>query len=93
MTTQHGGKRPGAGRKPGVATKKTRDIAERALADGITPLEVMLEAMRMHVNAGRWDDAAAVAKDAAPFVHPKLSSIEANVNAKVGHEDAISELE
>lgn len=47
----------------------------------------------MHVNAGRWDDAAAVAKDAAPFVHPKLSSIEANVNAKVGHEDAISELE
>jgi hypothetical protein len=33
-----GGKRAGAGRKPGSLTKKTREIAERAAADGITPL-------------------------------------------------------
>jgi hypothetical protein len=28
----HGGKRPGAGRKPGSATEKTREIAEQASA-------------------------------------------------------------
>jgi hypothetical protein len=34
-----GGKRPGSGRKKGSATKKTREIADRAAAEGITPLE------------------------------------------------------
>ena len=42
----HGGKREGAGRKPGAVTKKTREIAEKAAAEGITPLEVMLGTMR-----------------------------------------------
>jgi hypothetical protein len=40
-----GGKRPGSGRKLGSATKKTREIADKAAAEGITPLEVMLQAM------------------------------------------------
>jgi hypothetical protein len=76
-----GGRRPGAGRKPGAATQKTRDIADKAVADGITPLEVMLEAMKALRGAGDIEKAASVAKDAAPYVHPKLSSIE--MNAKV----------
>lgn len=42
----HGGKREGAGRKPGAVTKKTREVAEQAAAQGITPLEVMLGTMR-----------------------------------------------
>lgn len=42
----HGGKREGAGRKPGAVTTRTREIAEQALAEGKTPLEVMLENMR-----------------------------------------------
>jgi hypothetical protein len=41
-----GGKREGAGRKKGALTKRTRAIAEQALATGTTPLEVMLENMR-----------------------------------------------
>ena len=41
-----GGPRKGAGRKPGAATKKTRLIAEEAMAEGITPLEFMLNVMR-----------------------------------------------
>jgi hypothetical protein len=72
----HGGKRPGAGRKKGSATKKTREIAEKAMAEGLTPLEVMLRAMKEHIKAKRWDDAAAIAKDAAPYCHPKLSAVE-----------------
>lgn len=69
----HGGARPGAGRKKGSATTKTRAIADRAVADGITPLEVMLAAMRHHFSESRLDAAAAIAKDAAPYMHPKLA--------------------
>jgi hypothetical protein len=71
-----GGKRAGAGRRPGSVTTKTREIADRAIQDGVTPLEVMLKAMREHYSAERWDQAAAVAKDAAPYMHPKLAAIE-----------------
>lgn len=41
-----GGKRKGAGRKAGAVTTKTREIAETAIKQGITPLEVMLNVMR-----------------------------------------------
>jgi len=40
-----GGARPGAGRKEGSLTKRTREIAEVAAAQGITPLEVMMSTM------------------------------------------------
>jgi hypothetical protein len=41
-----GGKRPGAGRKKGVLNKRTQELAARALAQGVTPLDVMLDNMR-----------------------------------------------
>lgn len=41
-----GGKRDGAGRPAGALTTKTRETAERALAAGMSPLEVMLDNMR-----------------------------------------------
>lgn len=97
-----GGARKGAGRKPGSATKKTRAIADKAAADGITPLEVMLDNMRFahgeaHVVLGKLLEggtevpeafnefkellrfrgiAQEAAKDAAPYLHPRLSAIE-----------------
>jgi hypothetical protein len=71
-----GGARKGAGRKPGSATKKTRAIADKAAAEGITPLEVMLEAMNAFRSAGDLEKAASFAKDAAPYIHPKLAAIE-----------------
>ncbi|MBU3615510.1 hypothetical protein ICN46_11475 [Polynucleobacter sp. Latsch14-2] len=40
-----GGARPGAGRKEGSLTKRTREIAEVAAANGITPLEIMMSTM------------------------------------------------
>lgn len=72
-----GGARPGAGRKPGTATEKTRDIANRAAAEGITPLEVMVQTMRSLWDAGDKLGACAVAKDCAPYMHPRLANIEA----------------
>jgi hypothetical protein len=42
----HGGARVGAGRKPGQASRKTREIANGALRAGISPLEFLLQVMR-----------------------------------------------
>jgi hypothetical protein len=90
-STGKGGARPGAGRKPGSANKKTREIADKAAQDGITPLEVMLEAMREFRVKGDLEKAASVAKDAAPYMHPRLSSVE--MNAKVTtHEASLDDL-
>lgn len=76
----HGGKRPGAGRKRGSVSKKTTEVAQRAAQEGVTPLEVMLKAMTVHYKAKRYDLAAAVAKDAAPYVHPRLSAVTVKVS-------------
>lgn len=109
----HGGKRDGSGRKAGALTKKTRDIAERALATGMAPLDVMLGNMRhfqqvaidaeavlaqmsaenlpgnpesaedqfkallaeVKKAAGFRQMAHDCARDAAPYVHPRLTSV------------------
>ncbi|WP_244916183.1 hypothetical protein [Pseudaminobacter salicylatoxidans] len=36
----------------------------------------MLTAMREHAAAKRWDEAASIAKDAAPYMHPRLASMQ-----------------
>lgn len=71
-----GGKREGAGRKPGTANVKTREIANKALEEGISPLEVMLSAMRKAYDSADYKEAATYAKDAAPYVHPRLAAVE-----------------
>lgn len=91
-----GGTRKNSGRKSGAATKKTREIADKAAQEGITPLEVMLKAMREFVvkaeamgqdeikvvdnkaitRLSLMNAAAGVAKDAAPYIHPRLAAIE-----------------
>jgi hypothetical protein len=77
----HGGKRKGAGRKKGSLTSKSREIIERVAQTGLTPLQVMLEAMVHYHNAGNRDRAAAIAKDAAPDVHPRLSAMQVSGGA------------
>jgi hypothetical protein len=70
-----GGKRAGAGRKPGIITRLTREIAEKALASKVTPLEVLLGVMREAWEAGDKALAASYAKDAAPYCHAKLAAV------------------
>ena len=43
---------------------------------GATPLEVMVQAYLKLVEEGRLEDAAKIAKDAAPYMHPRLSNVE-----------------
>lgn len=113
----HGGKREGAGRRVGALTKRTREIAERASAEGKTPLEVMLDNMRhfqqvaldaeatlegltasefsesipadaspedqfkallatVKKTVGLRQAAQDAARDAAPYIHPRLAAVE-----------------
>lgn len=79
-----GGARPGAGRKKGSATAKTREIADKAASEGLTPLEFMLQIMRnepsgdldpsdsLKANMMRFE----AAKAAAPYIHPRLAAVE-----------------
>ena len=39
----------------------------------MTPLEVMLHAMHLEAENGRWQQAAAIAEKASPYVHPRLA--------------------
>lgn len=70
----HGGRRAGAGRKPGAITQKTREAAERLIADGLTPLDYMLGVLRgtMPYDQHRFT----AAEKAAPFMHPRLASVQ-----------------
>ncbi len=69
-----GGKRPGAGRRPGSLNVRTQEIAARATAEGLTPLEFML--MRMRDEDAPPQDRFEAAKAAAPYVHPRLAAVE-----------------
>lgn len=78
---KHGGARSGAGRKPGAINKATAAAREKAEAEGIMPLSFMLNRMRDETApmAERMD----MAKAAAPYVHAKLSTVEATIDARV----------
>jgi hypothetical protein len=72
------------GRQTGVANKRTREIADRATAEGITPLEYMLQVLRDEMaERPRRDD---MARAAAPYMHPRLNSTEVKVPDKIVHE-------
>lgn len=84
QTGTRGGARPNAGRKKGTATLKTREIADRAAAEGITPLEYMLKVMRTEPSPDLEEREMIqaltlrfeAAKAAAPYIHPRLATVE-----------------
>lgn len=69
----HGGKRQGAGRKPGTLNERTQELVAVAAATGETPIEYMLRIMRDQDADIERRDKMAIA--AAPFVHPKLATL------------------
>ena len=89
-TGEHGGARPGAGRREGVRNKRTQEMIELATRDGVSPLEYMLQVLRDEDQPplARFE----AAKAAAPYVHPRLASIEANVKSTMSQEDALEAL-
>lgn len=80
-----GGKRPGAGRPPNA--RRLQLISMKLLeGDKLSPLDIMLNAARAAYQAATLDPekvdvellgvAVGWAKDAAPFVHPRLMTAE-----------------
>ena len=76
---------PGSGRPKGSKTKRKVAYAIEAAKHGVTPLDVMLRTMRSIVDqADRASDddaktelmmkACVVARDAAPYMHPRLQT-------------------
>lgn len=92
----NGGARNGAGRKKGGNNAKTKARiarAERAIEKaGVTPLEILLQAMQEDWAAAHDEtleegarnikrrQALETAKDAAPYVHPKLQPVDGSGN-------------
>jgi|TARA_R100000742_G_C4224330_1_gene47310 hypothetical protein len=72
---QRGGKRPGAGRPRGVTAGTKHERLEKMLRKGAkTPLQYMLNILndkKTSPEKKMW-----AAEKAAPFVHPRLSSID-----------------
>ena len=92
-----GGRRANAGRKPGSATKKTREIANavasqprtrsQIIADeaslaGLTPIEYMLSIVRDPTASDQRRDAMAVAS--AAYCHPRLAAVGVSSHAPGG---------
>lgn len=77
-----GGPRANAGRPTGAIAAASKRAKEAAEAGGIMPLDFMLEIMRDTAasRAERLD----MAKAAAPYVHAKLSSVDATVKGDLG---------
>ena len=68
-----GGRRPGAGRKPGSTSKAKAQLIERVVARGMTPLDIILESARKLFEAQKYSEASLAAQRAAPFVHQKFA--------------------
>ena len=69
-----GGKREGAGRPVGAVTQRSREVADLAAKEGLTPLEYMLDVLRD--ESADTKDRMWAAEKAAPYIHPKLANIE-----------------
>ena len=78
-----GGKREGAGRPKGsgISPKKAAQIEAAMIvaAEGMTPLEYMLNVMRTSDDPKRKD---AMACAAAPYIHPRLASTNVTMDDK-----------
>ena len=83
---------PNAGRKPGSKNTRTKEVALAAAAKGITPIEVILQIMRRAhkswvanpEDTAMMSAAVLAAEKAAPYIHPRLASVESHVEGTLG---------
>lgn len=89
MPGGRGGRRPGAGRPPGPKTVRSRAVAARVIASGEAPLDILLKwakhydqlavakpdgTVRKTPHQKYVELACGFAKDAAPYIHARLST-------------------
>lgn len=93
MPNVWGGARKGAGRLAGVSGTTREQRALEMLENyhttmagippeiaSLTPLEVMVRAMAISVTEGDWKSAVVYAAAAAPYLHPRLATVEVKAN-------------
>lgn len=68
--------RTGRRRPQGSRHKAFPEDRRRREPERHNPLEVMLKAMREYYEKKEWDAASAIAKDATPYMHAKLASVQ-----------------
>lgn len=85
MANGHGGRRPGAGKPKGASTKRAEASMALAEAKGVDPVEMLLDLTKWayeQFNETKTRENADMvrdyAKEAAPYVRPKLSAVEAS---------------
>lgn len=74
------GRKTGGGSRKGIPNKATAQREAEIAESGITPLDYMLSVLRDSEDP---DDRKWAAQNAAPYVHPRLSSVEANVKGVI----------
>jgi len=70
-----GGKRPGAGRKPGSVNKRLSVLPGKVSVRGMSPIDLMKHAAEKLADAEDWTNLAMVAARLAPYVHPKMPTL------------------
>lgn len=73
-----GGARRSAGRPAGAATRKTRELADKAAVSGMLPHEILLAIARGEVVGGHeptFAERLDAAKSAAPYFAPRLAAV------------------
>jgi hypothetical protein len=75
--------RKAGGRPKGSRNKRTLELIQRAEAKGISPLDLMLEAMHDLWQEGDRLAAFACAEKVAPYLHARLATVEQKVEAQV----------
>ena len=78
-----GGPRPGSGRPKGGLNRLSHDIAMAVARDGISPVEVMIRAMRLAWEAGDIPTAVEYACKAAPYTSPRVMHIEMTAHHEI----------
>jgi hypothetical protein len=84
MAAPKGHAKYGGGRAPGTPNKINKEIRNKVALTGKTPLDVMIEVMRSYADEGNRDKASSVAQMAAPYIHPRLTTVD------VGNKDGVS---
>jgi hypothetical protein len=78
------------GRRKGTRNKLTALREAEIAASGLTPLDYMLRVLRdENENMSRRDE---MAKAAAPYCHPRLSTVDAKVNVSSSLAEALDAL-
>jgi hypothetical protein len=86
---RRGGRRVGAGRRPGITMRISEETFESSLVsdeefdtETATPLNTMLYIMRRCLRRKDYQAAARIAEKVAPYCHPRMSTVQLSGNAE-----------